>query len=320
MAKADKAHEQSEAEGEQEAYKTKGKKAEELPICFVMMPFSEGDKYESGHFKRVYEYLIKPACLQAGFTPMRADDVFQSNHIVLDVLRLIVEAPMAVCDLSASNPNVLYELGVRQAFNKPVTLIKDVKTERIFDIQGLRDQTYDSDLRIDKVGPAVASLATAISDTYEARDRKGAGDVNSLIQLLGITAAVLPEKKEISGDTALILKAITDLSRRVTEAEKENIYINRETTPFLETPSRKPIISIAFNKSDKTKMENIVRRVTAFYTNVIFSMKYYNYNIGFDSLLRLHVDGRAYNDVKSYFVSLMIADDVKYSVVEENLS
>lgn len=32
-----------------------------LKTCFVIMPISDVDGYEKGHFIRVYDYLIKPA-------------------------------------------------------------------------------------------------------------------------------------------------------------------------------------------------------------------------------------------------------------------
>ena len=128
------------------------------PTCFVIMPISDVDGYDAGHFGRVYEFIIKPACRNAGFKSIRADEVQVTNYIVVDILRKILDADMVVCDLSARNSNVLYELGIRQAFNKPVTLIRDSKTPRIFDVQGLRDLEYDENLRIDKINLAVESF------------------------------------------------------------------------------------------------------------------------------------------------------------------
>ena len=37
------------------------KEKNSLKTCFVIMPISDVDGYEKGHFGRVYEYLIKPA-------------------------------------------------------------------------------------------------------------------------------------------------------------------------------------------------------------------------------------------------------------------
>jgi len=43
------------------------------------MPISDPEGYDKGHFKRVYEDLIKPACRSAGYDPIRADDVLETN-------------------------------------------------------------------------------------------------------------------------------------------------------------------------------------------------------------------------------------------------
>ena len=126
-------------------------------ICFVIMPISDIDSYPTGHFKRVYEHLIKPACIKAGFKAIRADDVQKTNIIIVDVLQKILSAEMSICDLSSRNPNVLYELGIRQAFGLPITLIKDNKTPRIFDIQGIRDLEYDENLRVDIIEETASS-------------------------------------------------------------------------------------------------------------------------------------------------------------------
>lgn len=112
--------------------------------CFVIMPIADQDGYEPDHFKLVYEDIIKIACNDAGFKPIRADDVKQTNLIHKDILQKILETPIAICDLSSNNPNVLFELGIRQAFDKPVVLIKDKITKSIFDLSPLRYTEYVS--------------------------------------------------------------------------------------------------------------------------------------------------------------------------------
>ena len=102
--------------------------------CFVIMPLSEVEGYDKGHFQTVYEDLIKPAVENAGYNPMKADEVGKTNLIHLDILQRLMNAPIVICDLSTRNPNVLFELGVRQAFDKPVVLIQEKGTPKIFDI------------------------------------------------------------------------------------------------------------------------------------------------------------------------------------------
>jgi len=178
------------------------------------MPISDCDNYASGHFNRVYEYIIKPSCEKAGFIPVRADEIMTTNYIALDIIKHIINSEMAICDLSARNPNVLYELGIRQAFNLPVTLIKDTKTNRIFDIQGFRDIEYDDSLRIDSVQGTIDELSEVIKNTHQATN-----EINSLISLLGIEPAKISGKTKISGETELILNSISGMENRLSNIE-----------------------------------------------------------------------------------------------------
>lgn len=197
------------------------KKADkQKPICFVLMPIADAHGYEPGHFGRVYEHLLKPAIIDAGFTPVRADDTVKTDYIVVGIIQKIIESEMVLCDFSARNPNVMYELGIRHAFNKPVVLIKDRKTEKIFDIQGLRYTEYDETLRIDAVNKDKSKIAASIRETVEASP----GDTNSIVRLAGIRAAELPAGQKISGETELILSAVGALDERLRRVERPNPF------------------------------------------------------------------------------------------------
>jgi hypothetical protein len=195
-------------------------KEQQAKTCFVMMPISDVPTYESGHFNRVYEFIIMPACKAAGFKPIRADDVQVTNFIIVDILKKILEAEMVVCDLSSRNPNVLYELGIRQAFNLPVTLIRDLKTPRIFDIQGLRDIEYDESLRIDKITDAVKLL----TQTLKNNSNLERNEINSIIQLLAIMPASIPSTELSIEHTPLldqrkeiVLNALENLGKELSK-------------------------------------------------------------------------------------------------------
>jgi len=190
--------------------------------CFVIMPISDNPKYDVGHFNRVYIHIIKPACELAGFEPVRADEVNNTNHIAIDIVRKIINSDMAICDLSSRNPNVLYELGIRQSFDKPVTLIKDDITKRIFDIQGFRDIEYSSQLRIDNVQDTIDIIAENLKNTYESKSN----EINSLIKLLSISSAKISHTTKISDETTIILNSIRSLENRfgVLESKVKNKY------------------------------------------------------------------------------------------------
>lgn len=200
-------------------------------ICFIIMPISDYVGYDEGHFGRVYEHLIKPAVVKAGFTPLRADEVKRTNYIAIDILKRIVSAEMCLCDISSKNPNVLYELGIRQAFDLPVTFIKDSITDRVFDIQGFRDIEYDEKMRVDNVQQNIEAIAETIINTFEMKEDD---EVNSLISLLGIEPAKVV-KKEISKETELLLSRIDNLSNQMWEVKTH-----------LNATLHKPSLSVGF--------------------------------------------------------------------------
>jgi len=151
--------------------------------CFIIMPISDPTGYETGHFSRVYKSLIIPACRKADFDPIRADDINQTDYIAIDILKRIADAEMAICDISARNPNVMYELGLRHALDMPVTIIKDSETQNIFDIQGIRQVEYDISLRIDTATQSIDDIAENIKNTYKLRT-ESPNSANSLMHFL----------------------------------------------------------------------------------------------------------------------------------------
>lgn len=225
---------------------------DQLKTCFVIMPISEIESYGPGHFKRVYEHVIKPACFKAGFMPIRADEVQQANVIVIDILKRIIESDMVICDLSSKNANVFYELGIRQAFGLPAVLIKDKQTGRVFDISALRDCEYDESLRIDMVDEAVDAIADQLVNTYNSHLRAD-GQINSLIKLLNVPAAQLPQQTNINSETRLILESIENIANRITRVEDKvtnqivlsNSRLNAYTDNVTSTTRLGKIISLA---------------------------------------------------------------------------
>jgi len=198
-------------------------------MCFVIMPISDPDGYVKGHFKHVFDDIIAPACDKAGFKGLRGDQVKQSNLIHLDILQRLLDAPMAVCDLSSRNPNVLFELALRQAFDKPVALIQEVGTPPVFDISPFRYAEYRKERTYHEVLEDQAQITTAIKDTYEAH-KTGRG-VNSIVKLLGLSKpASLPkiDATEASADIQqLILAELNQLREEVRGTRRDSVLARR---------------------------------------------------------------------------------------------
>lgn len=223
---------------------------DETPNCFVIKPISDPENYDQGHFSRVYQDIFKPACEQAGYYPTRADEVTQTNFIHLDILEKLIESPMAICDLSTRNPNVLFELGLRQAFDKPTVLVQEFGTPQIFDIAPIRIQNYRKDLKYREVLDDQNFIAAALLSTNKAASN---GDgANSIIRLLSIVQKPAELNKlnqddlnegilqliraDISSMQSEFRRAISVLENRIASSFNDNIVsIDETTTSLLKT-------------------------------------------------------------------------------------
>ncbi|WP_223566096.1 hypothetical protein [Pantoea sp. OVA07A] len=179
-------------------------------FCFVIMPIADHPNYEPGHFKRVYDNLVAPACRQAGYEPIRADENSSSNMIMHDILLNIVKSEMVICDLSTNNANVFYELGLRQAFNKKTVLITDGREKTPFDLLGFRYQLYSSSLRVDTVRAEIKRISVALTST----ENMLANEVNSIVKLLEIDSANI-EIVQPNENQAFMLQMFNSLSAQI---------------------------------------------------------------------------------------------------------
>jgi hypothetical protein len=155
--------------------------------CFIIMPLSEADGYAKGHFNRVYQYIIVPACRQAGFTPVRGGDPGNSDS-PMDIIKTIIESDIAICDLSANGQHALYGFAIRQATGLPVTLMKDLKTNVSANIPEYDAVEYDDSLRIDTVQNEIETLTEALKKAYADK----AELINPLLSRLNIATAAAP--------------------------------------------------------------------------------------------------------------------------------
>lgn len=107
-----------------------------LDTCFVMMPFG-------AWFDRYYQEIYVPAIKDAGFEPVRADELFTTGSVVEQIWEQIEKAKLLLADLSGKNPNVFYELGLAHAAKKPVVFTASEVGDVPFDLRHLRVIIYD---------------------------------------------------------------------------------------------------------------------------------------------------------------------------------
>ena len=87
--------------------------------------------------------ILEPIAEELGYTLQRADQL-QGSDIMQDIIKMLHDADIIIADLTEMNPNVFYELGLRQATKgKCINIICKDENEKIpFDISHYRAHAY----------------------------------------------------------------------------------------------------------------------------------------------------------------------------------
>lgn len=133
--------------------------------CGIIMPISSIDGCNAGHWKDVLN-IIKDSVSSAGFTSKMVSEKEDASVIQATIVQSIYYSDIVVCDVSAKNPNVMFELGLRLAFDKPTVIIKDDKTDYSFDTSPLEHLTYPRDLRFPSILEFKKLLGDKVQKTY----------------------------------------------------------------------------------------------------------------------------------------------------------
>jgi hypothetical protein len=140
--------------------------AAKVPTCGIIMPISALDGCTEQHWLDVREFIFD-SIQNAEFEPNLVSDADDVGIIQKRIIQNLYLNPMVVCDVSGKNPNVMFELGIRLAFDKPTIIIKDDKTSYSFDTSPIEHLEYPRDLRFNRIIDFKAALQDKLKGTYK---------------------------------------------------------------------------------------------------------------------------------------------------------
>jgi hypothetical protein len=114
-------------------------------ICFVIAPIGRAGSEHRKHADMLLNLIIRPT-LEAdslGYKVVRADEEDDPGMITDKVIRRLINADLAIADLSFLNPNVFYELGIRHYTRKPIIHMAQKDTQLPFDTADQRTLFFD---------------------------------------------------------------------------------------------------------------------------------------------------------------------------------
>jgi hypothetical protein len=133
------------------------------------------------------------------------------------IIQNLYDNPIVVCDVSCKNPNVMFELGLRLAFDKPTIIIKDDKTTYSFDTSAIEHLEYPRDLRFSQIVEFKQKLSAKIQATF----KKSTTDPNytTFLKHFGEFKVAKIDQKEVSGQE-FILEELKSLRRTVQRMDR----------------------------------------------------------------------------------------------------
>lgn len=200
-------------------------KENEKLTCGIVMPISAIDGCSESHWADIQDILTE-AIEDAGFDANLVSNADDVGIIHKRIIQNLYDNPIVVCDVSGKNPNVMFELGLRLAFDKPTIIVKDDKTTYSFDTSAIEHLEYPRDLRFSRIVEFKQKLTEKIKATHD----KATTDptYTTFLKHFGEFTVAKLDKKEVSGQEYILeeLKALRYAMRRI-----ERTQVSRDFDP-----------------------------------------------------------------------------------------
>jgi predicted regulator of amino acid metabolism with ACT domain len=178
--------------------------------CGLVMPISGMDGCSEGHWEDVRS-IIKEALLDSAFVVELVSTSNEIGIIQKRIVQNIYDNEMIIVDVSAKNPNVMFELGLRLAFDKPAIIIKDDQTNYSFDTSPIEHIEYPRDLNYHSIQAFKKKLKEKLVATYSASLVKG---YTTFLGHFGTFVVAKLNEKEVGKDDYLI-ESVSELRKEV---------------------------------------------------------------------------------------------------------
>ena len=110
--------------------------------CFVIMPFSETTpEHTEAYWTEHFEVFLKPLIEEHPELGVHRSEPIRTD-IVKQIISDLLTCDVVVADLTDYNPNVFWELGIRQSFKSGTITIAQNNTRLPFDIDKKGTQFY----------------------------------------------------------------------------------------------------------------------------------------------------------------------------------
>ncbi len=193
------------------------------------MPVSEIDGCSESHWASVLE-IIQEALIDEDMDVELVSNADESGIIHQRIVENLYSNEIIICDVSGKNPNVMFELGLRLAFDRPAVVVKDDLTDYSFDTSPIEHIPYRRDLRYHEIGKFKIALRTKVMETIKKKenDPEYSTYIKHFVQYTPVQLTTV-EKPILD----MISMKLDDLSSRMSRMERTSgEFVTKQLMPL----------------------------------------------------------------------------------------
>lgn len=181
--------------------------------CGLIMPISKSQGLDPEHWLNVKGII----CEALEDTALDIRLVSESDDVGVihkSIVQNIYQDDIVICDVSTHNPNVMFELGLRLAFDKATVIIKDDETPFSFDTQVIQHIVYKRNLHYPDIVSFKKELKNKVLATLEQSKKD---EFSTFLKHFTIDHVSKISERDV-GKEDLILEQLSVINRKLNSA------------------------------------------------------------------------------------------------------
>ena len=195
--------------------------------CGLIMPISEIDGCSEKHWEEVKE-ILEEVAVESGLNGRIVSETDSTNLIQYNIINRLYNDKTVICDVSGRNYNVMFELGLRIAFNKPVVVIFDKEGVYPFDITNIPYIDYPRNMNYHGIQKFKINLKKSLTDSLNEKENSYLKTYRD-IKIFEAPDVELTEKDKLFLEEISNIKAVVE---KIGEKYNNRIFLNRIREPL----------------------------------------------------------------------------------------
>lgn len=193
----------------------------------VIMPFSDTNRTAGKTWNNILEHIFKPAVRKCGYECGAIEP--STGSLTVSIVRKIHRAWIVLADITDSNANVLYELGVRNCLSRRTIIVTQREEDIPSDLRGYWYIKYD--IEPGGMERFYEKLRGLVSD-IKSNPAKSDNPVSDYLETEDIYLSSVEQKKSMRKLSAIHTE-ITGNEITLHQIKKRPLFVNLLTTDCL---------------------------------------------------------------------------------------